>query len=671
MNAVMPLLGALLGRRPSQDIELPLLEHAQEPPGTDLNSEDAGGIIVRHGERGGIVWQRIQELAWRRHKAFSVFLFVISGAMVTGAVAIFIQEFWNRPSGRVWLLFAALYPMSRTISLVHTYAQDFWYRTEIRLWIDSRKEPEMFIALSEALRKRAGHDGPVNREVRAERSDFDAYSRDTVVADIWGADHVQTLHFDLPSCFGSIPVQIDYVRGTGHPSGRNKDKWKREESLLLRAPGTHHGRRATTSNLLSWLQLILAEYQKTEDTVVAIYTPQGTGWKDQIAWKKVRERRAKSSDGERRWFLLERSGEVGQFIQEITTNTAAPGKAKKTICDEQLVIALFVGHPGVGKSQLVEYLARELKYPVYHVNLFEPLLRKVSLSQAFGRDVLEHSRIVLLIDEATEAFFHWQEQTTQVPGNDDGSSNVPSRLFPEWLELMQGNIAFQSGLIIWCVLGDTNGTHKGNKAEMKLSGVPRVGAVERAELYMGKKSYLWQLTTRFTHVVNIKPLDVEEQCKFIEGFYGKLLAPAVATELVRLWAAESVRRRLPELTVRTLGDFLEGCRIYATEQQWFPVAIPDEEASAPTDASVGSHHRRQYHAGGGVLTCCTSLAFTCEEQEYDPFTADIVSDCVRDQYTDPYRDACIVLSEHPCIAHRFIEYVVVSGRDFYFAEETK
>ena len=72
MNAVMPLLGALLGRRPSQDIELPLLEHAQEPPGTDLNSEDAGGIIVRHGERGVIVWQRIQELAWRRHKAFSV-----------------------------------------------------------------------------------------------------------------------------------------------------------------------------------------------------------------------------------------------------------------------------------------------------------------------------------------------------------------------------------------------------------------------------------------------------------------------------------------------------------------------------------------------------------------------------------------------------------------------
>ena len=111
-----------------------------------------------------------------------MFLFVISGAMVTGAVVIFIQEFWNRPSGRVWLLFAALYPMSRAISLVHTYAQDFWHRTEIRLWIDSRKEPEMFIALSEALRTRApiAYDGPVNREVRTERSDFGAYRRDTV-----------------------------------------------------------------------------------------------------------------------------------------------------------------------------------------------------------------------------------------------------------------------------------------------------------------------------------------------------------------------------------------------------------------------------------------------------------------------------------------------------------
>ena len=184
---------------------------------------------------------------------------------------------------------------------------------------------------------------------------------------------------------------------------------------------------------------------------------------------------------------------------------------------------------------------------------------------------------------------------------------------------------------------------------MRLSEVPRVGPVEPAELYMGKRSNLWQLTTRFTHVVNIKPLNVEEQCTFITGFYGKLLVQAVAAELVRLW---KVRNESTSLTVRALGDFLEGCRIYATEQQWFPVAIPDEEAYTPTDALVGSPHRRVYHAGGA------SLAFTCAS----------IADTACTRSLPWPSDACIVLSEAACNAHKFVEYVVVSGRDFYFAE---
>ena len=79
-------------------------------------------------------------------------------------------------------------------------------------------------------------DREVDREVRTERSVFDSYSRDTLATHIWGAAPVQTLHFVLKFDRIDIPVQIDYVRGTGHPSGRNNDEWQREEFLTLRSP---------------------------------------------------------------------------------------------------------------------------------------------------------------------------------------------------------------------------------------------------------------------------------------------------------------------------------------------------------------------------------------------------------------------------------------------------
>ena len=232
------------------------------------------------------------------------------------------------------------------------------------------------------------------------------------------------------------------------------------------------------SMLASWLQAILEQYTRQKAGQVQVYELQEEYKECRPSWELIREESCCSSGASGLSFYAQQPW-AERVRRRVDFALGHGGKSRLT---------LFVSGPkGSGKTVFVEWLAGELRAPIYYIDLRSPGINDAAIRDCTARNRLRHSPPVL---------FHLDE--FQAP-------------LQQWLAGHDGHVSIQG------LQSMLEGISTPNSAVFIFTSseqMPALDTVENPRL----RDELKGLLRRFQCQVSIPALDKAVALKFLLGF---------------------------------------------------------------------------------------------------------------------------------------------------------